>query len=90
MSQLNFRYGWIIKGGQKYFTPHHEKSSRDKNFEVEGSETFPVGHAHVRKESRRRRRVIRRIPESWRAPRFSEDTAREIPPPGFISGEDRL
>jgi hypothetical protein len=77
MPQLNFRYGWIIKGGQKYFTPHHEKGARNKNFEAERTEAFEVGHAqHVRKDT---------TPIEGRSAWFSEDAAREIPPAAFIS-----
>jgi len=32
---INWKHGWIIKGGQKYFTSHNEKSARYKNCEVE-------------------------------------------------------
>jgi hypothetical protein len=37
-------YGWVIKGGQKYFTKNHEKSSRDQNRRTEKEKSFKVGH----------------------------------------------
>jgi hypothetical protein len=76
------KYGWVIKGGQKYFTSNHEKGSRDKNSEVESAETFEVGDFKGTERSPGRRL----IPSAW----LSEDEAREIPPPAFISGQDRL
>jgi hypothetical protein len=32
------KHGWVIKGGQKYFTAHHEKSARDQNRKIKISE----------------------------------------------------
>jgi hypothetical protein len=72
---INWKNGWIIKGGQKYATKNHEKSSRDQDFKIESSETLSqVGHQHnVRK---------REAAASDRAPRslWFTDSTREIPP----------
>jgi len=79
---MSYKYGWVIKGGQKYFTTHHEKSARDKNSEVEGAETFEVGESKSTEKG----------PSDpyWRQSWFGFDAAREIPPAAFISGQDRL
>jgi len=34
---MNYSNGWIIRGGQKYFTTHHEKGARNKNREAQKS-----------------------------------------------------
>jgi len=47
------KYGWVIKGGQKYFATDHEKGSRDQNREAQKLSEDPspqVGYQHnVRK-----------------------------------------
>jgi len=35
-----YKYGWVIKGGQKHITSNHEKGSRDQNLKAEKRETF--------------------------------------------------
>jgi len=48
--KVDWKHGWIIKGGQKHFTTHHEKGARDKNPKTQGRKTFEVGHTNDRKE----------------------------------------
>jgi len=79
-STKDYSHGWIVKGGQKYFTTHNEKSARDKNFKAESSETIEVGHTNDRKEKRRaartwENRATARCNSLW----FDEPT-NEIPP----------
>jgi len=85
---INWKHGWVIKGGQKYFTTHNEKSARDKNFQIESSKTIWkvaktiwVGHTNDRKEEAPGRthmgeiRATARCNSLW----FDEPT-NEIPP----------
>jgi hypothetical protein len=66
-----FTYGWIIKGGQKHTTSHHEKGARDKNREAQ--KVSEVGHPHnVRK------REDAPSPAAARS-RWFDDQAAKIP-----------
>jgi hypothetical protein len=40
---INWKHGWIIKSGQKYFTPNHEKGARNQNCKTQVGKTFEVG-----------------------------------------------
>jgi len=75
-STKDYKHGWVIKGGQKYFTTYNEKGTRDKNFKTEVSKTsFKVGPQNVRKEDAPAvARAKSRRPSAW----FLDET-REIP-----------
>jgi hypothetical protein len=49
-----YKYGWVIKSGQKYFTTHHEEGARDKNLEAEKRETLEVGRHETTETGGRR------------------------------------
>jgi hypothetical protein len=69
---IQVKHGWFIKGGQKYFTAHNEKSSRDKNCETQERKTVQVGHTNDRKEEAPTR--------CGTASAWFLDTTFEIPP----------
>ena len=46
-----YKYGWVIKGGQKHITTHYEKGARDQNFEAEKRETGSQVERHETPES---------------------------------------
>jgi len=51
---INWKNGWVIKGGQKYFTTNHEKGPRNKNLQIEerASLCTQVGPEHGPKTAR--------------------------------------
>jgi hypothetical protein len=51
MCNKGFKHGWVIKSGQKYFTPNNEKGSRDQNFEAEEREKSSQVGPHERSEN---------------------------------------
>jgi hypothetical protein len=72
---INWKHGWVIKGGQKYFTTHNEKSARDKNCEIKKRKTIEVGHPqYVRKDA------TSSTKESSASSSWFLDETREIPP----------
>jgi len=75
-STKDYKHGWVVKGGQKYFTTHNEKSPRDKNFKAESSETLEVGHTNDRKENA----PAGQETNSGRRSAWFLDQTREIPP----------
>jgi len=82
-STKDYKHGWVIKGGQKYFTTHNEKSARDKNFQIESSKTIWkvaktiwVGHTNDRKENA----PAGQETNSGRRSAWFLDQTREIPP----------
>jgi hypothetical protein len=73
----DWKHGWVIKRGQKYFTAHYEKGARDKDRETEISEK--VGQINDdRKERGTTGSSNPSCPSDWSA--WYLDPSYEIPP----------
>jgi len=47
----SYKYGWVIKRGQKYITKNNEEGARHQNFEAEKRETLSQVGRHETPES---------------------------------------
>jgi hypothetical protein len=85
-----YRYGWVIKRGQKHITSNHEKGSRDQNFKAEKREASQVG-LHEKSESGGRRRLpAPAFWHTWSRSGWFDDATCEIQANQEVAGENRL